>query len=211
MNKLGFFPKNLGYLVRLMGRYPTSVPLLNELTAISIADLKRLQYLKSGHRAGNIQWRVRGQIVGNVDVVVLVNDDSGHGYLELSYYYQKEHWYQYQIPLVATPTNLGIGQRWYFECPTTEKRCTKLFLANGIFQHRQGITGAMYSSQTRSHRHRDWDKFWGAEKRLERPYMKTHYRGRPTRRYLKAFKAFERSETDEALLLQNIQNGKLCL
>ena len=101
---------------------------------------------------------------------------------------------EYNVVLSAVPTNLGIGQRWYFTCTRTGKRCSKLYLADGYFQHRDGISGAMYRTQTRSHYSRRLDKIFDAQDGLHRRYMKWHYRGNPTKRYERAVRKHRAAE-----------------
>ena len=187
-----------------MGRWSSYPLLLDETKTISIANLKRLGYLRDGHRGGRLEWSCRGQPVGDVSITVNLSSENRWGYLELYYRYQKEYLFHYKIPLVATPTNLGIGLRWYFECPRTGKRCIKLYMANGYFQHRSGISGAMYSSQTESHFTRLLTKIWKPEKLLERPYLKRHYRGRLTPRYQRAKRAIANAEGLDVLLLARL-------
>lgn len=191
-----------------MGRHSTYPILLDELKSISISNLKALGFLKRGFRKGNLNWTWQGEPTGDVNFGMLLVPDERHGYLELSYTYQKEYKFHYKVSLIAVPTNLGIGLRWYFICPRTGKRCTKLFLANGYFQHRTGIPGAMYDCQTRSHFARLLDKVWNHEGTLERPYMKTHYRGMPTKRYLRALVAVRRLRPFEEALFRRLERRR---
>lgn len=175
-----------------MGRRSTSAHILDELKALSIADLKRFGYLHPGTRTGTLSWSYYGNPTGNVSVAMQMWENAG--YLRFAYTYNQTQDFQYNVHLIALPTNLGIGQRWYFICPRTGKRCTKLFVANGYFQHREGIPGAMYRSQTRSHYRRSLDKYWNANDRLHRRHLKWHYKGRPTKRYLRAVQANAEAE-----------------
>lgn len=191
-----------------MGRYSTYPILFDELKTISIADLKKFGYLNRGFKNGNLNWKCRGERTGDVDFGVLLVPEEMYGYLELSYIYLKEHKFNYKVPLVAVPTNLGIGLRWYFICQRTGKRCTKLHSANGYFQHRTGIPGAMYDCQTRSHFTRLLDKVWNNGDKLAQRHMKRHYRGRLTKRYLRALSAVKRSQQFEELFLQRMERQR---
>ncbi|MCB9307344.1 MAG: hypothetical protein H6565_12175 [Lewinellaceae bacterium] len=167
-----------------MGRYSTGAYILDELKTLSISDLKRLGYLKPGCRGGKIRWTLQGETTGTVNIAVALWPTYGR--IEFSYTWNHEQYYRYGLLITSVPTNPGIGQRWYFIYIQTGKRCSKLYLANGYFQHREGIPGAMYRSQVQSHYSRSVDKVWDAHDRLYRPYMKWHYRGKPTPRYLRA-------------------------
>lgn len=183
-----------------MGRHSTGVYLYDELKSLSIADLKRFGYLQPGTRSGVISWTARGRTSGRISVSVRIG--GNHGLMELSYICNDEYPIKYNIPLNALPTNLGMGRRWYFTCTRTGKCCTKLFMADYYFQHRDGIPGAMYYSQTRSHFSRALDKVWNAHDGLYRRYMKWHYRGKPTKRYLRALQANRAAEPEALAFLR---------
>ena len=101
---------------------------------------------------------------------------------------------EYRVPIVSKPSNLGVGLIWYFVCPVTGKHCKKLYGASKYFLHREAFKGCMYECQTWSKNSRalietmKWtfakDNFM--EGRWK--YMKTHYRGKPTKTYLKYLK-----------------------
>jgi len=167
-----------------MGRNSSGAYILDDLKTLSIADLKRLGYLKQGCRYGNVRWTYRGEPTGTVSITVSLWPE--YGWIAFSYTYDHQHQYRYHLQMVSVPANLGIGRCWFFVCTRTGKRCTKLYLANGYFQHRDGIKGAMYRSQTRSHFSRAFDRVMDAEDGLYTRHMKWHYRGKPTPRYLRA-------------------------
>lgn len=175
-----------------MGRRSSYPIIFDEAKTVSIADLKRYGYLQPGHRSGELRWSCRGRQTGEVGIAVHIWADEG--YLAFNYTYDRVNYYRYEVRLEARPTNLGIGKRWYFICYRTGKRCTKLFMGNDYFQHRSGIPGALYDSQTRSHFYRNLDKYFRAEELADRPYFKTHYRGKPTKRYMQVIKAQVRAE-----------------
>lgn len=163
-----------------MGRTPSFPPLFNEIKSISLADLNRCGSLKPGCHSGVLSFTRGNTPTGKVNFTVYMWE--GKGCFEISYTLSSGQHIEYQVPLVAVPSNLGIGQRWYFICPRTGKRCSKLHYANGYFQHRTGIPGAFYECQTRSH---FWRAMYIALFRLDRPrrpYAKRHYRGKPVRR-----------------------------
>lgn len=186
-----------------MGRYSTGAYILDQLKTLSIADLKRMGYMKPGRRYGNVRWSCKGETTGTVTIVVEIGPACG--YVDFSYIHNHEQEYRYRVQLTSIPTNLGIGRRWYFICPQTGKRCAKLFLGNGYFQHRTGIPGALYSSQTESGFYRSLAKYWRDYDRQFTPYMKTHYRGKPTKRYLLTRIAARKADRLGALLLASMK------
>jgi len=167
-----------------------SVIVYDHLHTLCIADLKRRGFLQPGLHTVQLNWNRRGRLKLSVRVALNMKADSG--VMELLYFYKGGQVVYYETPLEAQPTNLGIGQRWYFTCSRTEKRCTKLYFANGYFQHREGIAGALYQSQTLSHSERALNELLDANEGLCQPYLKRHYRGKPTKRYLAACKQAER-------------------
>lgn len=175
-----------------MGRYTSGAYIYDELKTLSIADLKRFGYLQPGKRSGVIKWSYRGRHTGDIKIVATIGD--GHGFLEFSYIYADKYPMLYWVTLKTVGTNLGIGRRWYFTCLRTGKSCTKLFMADGYFQHRDGIPGAMYRSQTRSHLRRTLDKVFDARDNLYRRNLKWHYRGKPTKRYLRTLERYRAAE-----------------
>ncbi|MGH1335129.1 MAG: hypothetical protein ACRBFS_03310 [Aureispira sp.] len=115
--------------------------------------------------------------------------------LELCFFRKGER-YNQEIGIAQLETNLKNGYRFYFVCPHTRKRCTKLLrpFGNGVFLHRTAWKGLYYEKQKESKHYRaiansrsglmckidglSWELY------VERPkYQKTHYRGKPTPKY----------------------------
>ncbi len=187
-----------------MGRRSSYPHIYDDLKSISITDLKQYGYLRTGYRAGKLRWTRGGESAGDVDVTVWLSEEERRGCFQLSYTYNQEHFFRYFLNMVAVPTNLGFGLRWYFICDRTGKRCTKLHLANGYFQHRSGIPGAFYESQTRSGFYRRLDRFWRAHDQIFTPYLKSHYRGRWTKRYLRYYYAHAQCKAWSEYLLRTL-------
>jgi len=81
---------------------------------------------------------------------------------------------------------------WFFICPKTGKHCRKLYSVGAMFLHREAFQHCMYRSQTYSHSDRillkSFKKGFESEKIYEQIYSKyfrSHYAGKPTKRYLK--------------------------
>jgi hypothetical protein len=137
-----------------MGRHSSWPVLIDELKCLSITDLKKWGYLRTGHRSGSVKWHFREKLTGSANIQLVMDENIGFGILDI--FYQLADGTNARIPvkLAAMPANLGKGQRWYFICAYTGKRCTKLHYFNGRFQHRTGIPGSMYDTQTESKRKR---------------------------------------------------------
>ncbi|MDE3124925.1 MAG: hypothetical protein KGK14_05365 [Bacteroidota bacterium] len=166
--------------------FPT---LYDDLKTVSISFLNKHGYLKPNQiQNGIITWSIEGNNTGSISI--LSNTQSESPYLELSYKYN-DKLIDYRVQLVAIPSNLGKGIIWYFICPSTAKRCKKLYLINTYFYHRLAFKGCMYKKQTLSKRKRYSDKlidscFQQVEliEQLYKKNFKKEYAGKPTKKYL---------------------------
>jgi len=173
-----------------MPRIPTFPTLYDDCKKISITDLKSWGYLKPGqYESGIIKWSFGGHQTGRIRI--LVNTVHEDPYLELDYQ-SNDKPINYRVNLVSIPSNLGKGEVLYFQCPQTGKFCRKLYLVDSYFFHREAFSGCYYQKQVYSHDTRKMirqyenafalDQYW---EEANQPYFKTHYRGKPTRRYEK--------------------------
>ena len=180
-----------------MPKFPTFPTLYDECKQISISSLNRWGYLKQGQwKTGKITWSrgegVYKEIRGEIGITI--NTFSESPFLELNYKYNGDP-INYQVPLVSMPSNLGKGLVWFFICPSTGKRCRKLYLVNTYFYHRSAFRGCMYDKQTQSHKNRNLFKHYeivfGVDIAFDQIYskhFKKYYNGKPTKRYLKLLK-----------------------
>jgi len=155
-------------------------------------------------KSGQLKWSRRGQEIGSINASV---DLRRSPVVFLSYTYNKEEQVKYKVNLVSVESNLGIGKIWYFICPHTGKRCRKLYSAGKYFLHRDAYPNAMYECQTYSKKGRMIDKVCkimnGSEKlysELYSKHFKTHYAGKPTKRYKQILNELEfiRQNQDQA-------------
>jgi hypothetical protein len=189
-----------------MPAYSTFPTLLDEVKQISITKLKEFGFMEpDSFKSGQLTWSRRGQEVGSINIFVYMQDSP---FAELSYTYNKEEQIKYKVGLDSVASNLGIGKIWYFVCPHTGKRCRKLYGAGKYFLHRDAFPDAMYECQTYSKKGRQIDKICkimnGSEKlysELYSKHFKTHYAGKPTKRYKKILRELEliRQNEDQAL------------
>lgn len=143
-----------------MPRHPSYPILYNQVKTLNIACVKG--FLRS---AGN-----------NSQCIVLQYDYKGKQVV-------------YRVNVTSVASNLGKGRVWYFICPSTGKRCRKLYFIKGKYYHREAFRGCMYEIQTQSKRWRQltplMDVEFGTGKfDVRRKYFKRSYRGKPTKRYL---------------------------
>ena len=182
-----------------MARYFTSPFLFDEAKSLSITDLKKLNYLiKDNYRTGIIRWSCRGEQSGSISISVDLRDYKN---IVVFDYKCNGNKYEYAVNLESIPSNLGKGKIWYFVCPLTKKLCRKLHLINEMFMHRSNLPSGMYSVQTESKNWRRMSKFYGSYYKLDDYYeelyskhFKTHYNGKPTKRYLKLIEQIKKVE-----------------
>ena len=176
--------------------FPT---LYNEALQISISKLKEWEYLNPEQiKSGTITWSRNGNQTGSISIKV--NTHSEQPYIELDYKYRDEP-RNYKVSLVSMPSNLGKGLIWYFLCPTTNKRCRKLYSIGGYFLHREAFKGCMYDCQTQSKKNRQLDKTLGMYFKIDcvfeeinKKHFKKYYAGKPTKRYLKLNKLINQAD-----------------
>ena len=194
-----------------MPKFPTSPTLYDDALQISISKLKAWGYLKPKQiLSGTLNWSVNGNHTGSISIQV--NTNAKRPYIELDYKFKDEP-RNYKVWFASVSSNLGKGEILYFLCPHTNKRCRKLYSIGGYFLHREAFNGCMYDSQTKSKSWRNLDKEFGVIFKTEKLYdkiyskhFKTHYKGKPTKRYLRLMdqiKKIERisySEMEQAIL-----------
>ena len=76
-----------------------------------------------------------------------------------------------------------------------------MYSIGGCFLHREAFNGCMYESQTKSKKYRQLDKTFGAYFKTDELYeqlyskhFKTHYAGKPTKRYLRIREQVQKAE-----------------
>ncbi len=188
--------------------FPT---LYDEVLQISITKLKEWDYLNPEQiKSGTLNWSKNGEKTASISITVNTNERQ---YIELDYKFNDEP-RKYKVILVKTNSNLGKGKIWYFLCPQTHKRCRKLYSIGGYFLHREAFNGCMYDSQTKSKKWRLCDRLYGSYFKLDKLYkelyskhFKTHYKGKPTRRYLKIIQQIKKAERFTASDIKNLFNN----
>jgi len=173
-----------------------SFPILYDYTfKIEIADLKKWEHFKT-NKISSICFSWANE---RLKVQLESHTLRPEPFIELSYWYNRQKVY-YQVKLVSVPSNLGIGKVWFFCCPITNKKCRKLYFIGGYFLHREAFQDAMYEKQTESKAYRELEKTYGSvfkieelQEQIHSKYFKTHYAGKPTKRYLKLLEKIEKN------------------
>lgn len=170
-----------------MSRYSTWPTLIDDLKCIDTKELRKWGYLEKGiGKSGNITWSRNGIKTAAISIRAITDQNPR---IIFSYSIDGEP-VKYEVMLTEIKSNLGKGSYYQFICPKTFKRCRKLHLINGYFMHRSVLSHAMYESQTQSKSYKRikgifepyvlQDKYYAE---LHKPYFKTHYRGKATKRY----------------------------
>lgn len=169
-----------------VGNYPTTI---EDVKTISLTKLKEWNYLTTGTRSGVISWSRGGIVHSTINIEVSIN--GFNSYVLLNYKCNDEV-INLKVRLLSIPSNLGKGEIFYFVCPSTGKHCRKLYFNNSYFLHREAFNGLMYQNQIESKKsrqlHKIFDKAFLSDEVYEqryKKYFKTHYNGKPTKRFLK--------------------------
>ena len=160
-------------------------PIIDDLLSISITFLKANDYLIDDNcKSGMVYWSTDNEVTSSISVCV----DMSICTMFLNYRVENNS-ISDSIKLLSVPSNLGKGLLWYFKCPTTKKRCRKLHLYNGHFVGRGAIDNALYKVQTKSKSWRSLYQYLNREEKcgelvdkLEKPYSKRFYNGKPTKK-----------------------------
>lgn len=173
-----------------MPKFPTNPTLFDNCKTLSISFLNKHGYLKPNlKQSGTVTWSSNGNKTASISISISTEPESP--YLELDYQCNKTP-VNYRVQLVSIPSNLGKGVVWFFICPSSGKRCRKLYLADTYFYHRSAFRGCMYEKQTQSKKWRQWDKTLGAclqsdhlFEQLNKKHFKKYYAGKPTKKHLR--------------------------
>jgi len=182
-----------------MPRHSNFPTLYNEALQINISRLKLWGYLKPNNwSAGTINWSRNEQPAGSISIGV--STLKGNEYLHLKYNFRDEP-RECKIRLVRKPTNLGIGEMWFFRCPSTGKLCRKLYSIEGYFLHREAFKFCFYEKQIQSKYARSLDRYYSGFFKAESLYEQIHkkhlkktYAGKPTKKFSKLVEKIKDAE-----------------
>lgn len=187
------------------GNYPTTV---EDCLNISIKKLNEWNYFTYGSKSGTITWSLNGFTHSKIDIQVIYSDSEK--YIILDYKCNGEP-INYKIRIKSLPSNIGKGEVKYFVCPRTGKYCRKLYFHNSYFLHREAFKGLFYQKQLDSKKSRNLIRYFDAimisdevyQERYKK-YFKTHYKGMPTKRYLKLENKISIAESFPKNTLENL-------
>ncbi|AKD53798.1 hypothetical protein [Spirosoma radiotolerans] len=193
-----------------MSRSSTYKDNYNDLLKFSLADLKRHGYMVGWFSAA-LTWTRNGNKRATINIVVNLNLLQQGNYVQLDYTVDSRP-ISYRIKLIQIPSNLGKGFVWYFICPLTGERCRTLYKAGDYFSSRKAQRGTLYESQTYSKHYRWIDKTFGPDFKLDaaydelfKPYVKKHYRNKPTPKAKKVLRWTEIADKSKKTKLKSLE------
>jgi hypothetical protein len=153
-------------------------------------------------------WSRNGSEFAKVSYQIFNSEDEA--YIIFDYLFNNEP-RKYRVDLVSKVSNLGKGKIYFFECIKTGKLCRKLYMKNGYFVHRTAYNNLMYSNQIESKKNRDllriFDKAFLKDEVYEtrfKKYFKTHYKGKPTKRFLKTQRKIDLADSFDPHTLERL-------
>ena len=122
-----------------------------------------------------------------IDVSLFVKNGIADGQTYVSF---NDGVKDYKVQIEKIPSNLGKGFLYYFICPRTYKRCRKLYKPKGSNQYlsRTAYRKLYYRSQLLSGNARVWSQHHKHQRKadkLKAEIVKTHHRGKPTKKQIK--------------------------
>jgi hypothetical protein len=163
--------------------------LIQDFLKFSIHDLKRLGMLRDGYR-GSLSWNQNGKVTSTIGFAVWLSDAVPEVMLRYTLT-QTGRMVVDRIKLHFQKSNLNNqAGYWMFVCPITNLPCRVLYLHDGHFKSRKAMPpGTIYKCQTYYgtfkgvYRAFDYsDAVAALNTILQKPYGKTKYRGKPTRK-----------------------------
>lgn len=171
------------------GNYPTTVENCLTFRLKSLTENNNTYLTSYGTQKGVTSCSRNGEVHSTINIEV--SHSEYQTYIIFDYKCSGEQ-KRYKVNLECKVSNLGKGVIWFFVCPSTGKPCRKLYLNSGYFLHRTALKNLMYSKQIESKKFRNISKVFGTYfirdevySELYKKYFKTHYNGKPTKRYLR--------------------------
>ncbi|HUD03113.1 MAG TPA: hypothetical protein VMR46_03855 [Candidatus Paceibacterota bacterium] len=171
----------------------------DRLLKLTVISLRKWGYFKEGTHTGTVKWTRSGfESMANVVSYIGESDKS----LQLTYTRpradNRDMVMQYNVPLTTTLCHYG-GVRYWFICPVYHKlqycgrRVGVLYLGDDYFacRHCYNLT---YASRNAGGRYKGFVSIPDLEA-MEDKVKRTHYAGKPTRKYRRLLQMEERFET----------------
>ena len=171
-----------------MARFPTFHPTIDESLTVKIANLNKWGYLNCfSVTNGLLTWNRGGSKIASIGFEIDTIDTNRK---QITFNYTDNGTpVNYKVEILAVPSNLGKGKRWYFVCPKTGNNSMNLIKPYNCkyFLHRSAFPSILYDSQKESKHQRYLKTLLGdffvlddLNEELYKKYRKSHYRGKPT-------------------------------
>lgn len=183
-----------------MPKLPKFTYCLDEVKQVSISHLTSLGFLRPNAKVvGAVGWSIGGEPSGSITIEANLQ----MRYVELRYIFDGTP-INDRVLLEGVKRHFG-GEEWYFVCPTTGKRCKKLYYIDGSFRSRFAYPSAIYTCQTYSKTARAMIGFYsavdGVDQFHSKPYSRTHYNGKITKRFARFLERERRASRLSSLYL----------
>lgn len=168
---------------------------------IPLSFLRKKGILKPNHHVINyrITFFINGEEVSNIKMDINTMDLENE-FIRLHYTMTRtKQAIDYKVKLIRKPSNLGVGFRYYFQCPNTGNLCTVLLKPSSqlYFLSRQAFK-VLYESQAVTKAYRQLNtayffmtnEFEDKRNKAFAKHRKHTYKGKITKHYQR-FKNFE--------------------
>lgn len=189
---------------------------------LSVFWLKKKNYLKKGcvYQSGNITWSYGDYDTNKISINFSINLDINNNLKEINYmnlnyidtnrYSGEENSMNYDIQLVTTPCRYG-GKRYWFICPLSKngiccgRRVGVIFKIGKWFGCRH-CGNIAYSKQMAGGKYR-WNGVTIPDvQRAEKDFKRCYYGGKPTRKYKRYTKLYNKFMGGWETLLAKYEN-----
>lgn len=167
----------------------TYPPIADRLLTLNISAFNKI-LSKGIANTFTVNW-------GNESSITVITYTTAHK-VTLSYNVNGKS-IKYNVGIEQKTSNLGKGFYYYFVCVATGLKCRKLYLYDGYFVHRKAIPNLHYETQTKS-KSSGFFKFFDVSIKIddiveesEKPYFKSYYKGKPTKRFLQLEKQLDKN------------------
>lgn len=183
--------------------YPGGRDTVEQAKSIDFSWLRKNDYFV-GYRSGNVNWSRNGESTGSIYLKVDV--DPENPYIKFTYKARKygaEEWksIDFSFRLESVPCRFG-GKKWFYICGLYSngkycgRRARVVYQAGDYFGCRK-CANLSYESCNLSGIQKSFGKIISIPEleKMEAEVKRTHYKGKPTKKYLRYLRMMDRFET----------------
>ena len=204
--------------------YPyTSKDTVEQHKIFSVQFLKQHKYLEDGsYKSGDVIWSRNGNETGRISIRVdMQKETPSVRFIYRIRRHGEEEWkdMDFSFNLTSVPCHFG-GKRWYFKCGVYKngeycgRRVGTLYDGGDYFCCRHcaelSYDSCNENKTYRSGYFRILSRMWKADEYYEKNVKRTHYKGKPTKKYLKYLRMrddFNEQDVELALRKMSIDLG----